>query len=198
VSPRRETPLQPRVLAEDEGALLAAARAGDRDAFDRLAVRLLPRLLGTARRLLRDATEAEEAVAAALVRAHEGLAGFRGAAALSTWVHRILCRIATDRLRVLVRRRRRERPLPAEVLERRGDAEPISGAEAHEHQVRVRAALETLPETQRLVLLLVAWEGLPLPEAARVLGMRYATVKSNLHHARTALRARLGLEEEPE
>jgi RNA polymerase sigma-70 factor (ECF subfamily) len=181
---------------DEEGALLQAARTGDRDAFDRLAVRLLPRLLGTARRLLHDPVEAEEAVAATLVRAHAALGGFRGASALSTWAHRILCRIATDRLRQVARMRRRERPLPDTLLSRACDG-PDAGASAGEQRARVRAAVEALPETQRLVLVLVAWEGLPLSEAARVLDMRYATVKSNLHHARGTLRRVLGLDEEP-
>lgn len=194
MTPRRDPTLLPRPV-EDEAALLRAARGGDRDAFDRLAVRLLPRLMGTARRLLHDPVEAEEAVAATLVKAHEGLAGFRGASALATWAHRILCRLATDRVRVLVRRRRHERPLPEGLVERRGDAGPGSRVEEHEERVRVQAAVEGLPETQRLVLVLVVWEGLALAEAARVLGMRYATVKSNLHHAREALRERLGLGE---
>jgi RNA polymerase sigma-70 factor (ECF subfamily) len=184
---------EPEVLRRaepDEGTLLRAARAGDRDAFDRLAVRLLPRLLGTARRILGDPLEAEEAVAATLVRAHAALAGFRGASALGTWAHRILCRLATDRLRRLARVRRHERPLADDVAGGAGD-DALDRASRKEENARVRAAVEALPETQRLVLVLVLWEGLPLAEAARVLAMRYATVKSNLHHARATLRRRL-------
>jgi RNA polymerase sigma-70 factor (ECF subfamily) len=177
-------------VEETEARLLDAARGGDRDAFDRLAVRLLPRLLGTARRILGDPLEAEEAVAATLVRAHAALAGFRGASALGTWAHRILCRLATDRLRRLARVRRHERPLDHDVLSGAGDG-VIDSAAVEEDRVRVRAAVEALPETQRLVLVLVAWEGLSLAEAARVLDMRYATVKSNLHHARATLKKRL-------
>jgi RNA polymerase sigma-70 factor (ECF subfamily) len=189
LNPRPETP--PRaIVQESEGALLQAARGGDRDAFDRLAVRLLPRLLGTARRILGDPLEAEEAVAATLVRAHAALAGFRGASALGTWAHRILCRLATDRLRRLARVRRHERPLDPDAVTEGGDR-AFDLATVEEDRLRVRAAVEALPETQRLVLILVAWEGLSLAEAGRVLAMRYATVKSNLHHARATLKKRL-------
>jgi RNA polymerase sigma-70 factor (ECF subfamily) len=177
----------------DESALLARAQAGEREAFDRLAVRLLPRLLGSAQRMLCDPLEAEEVVAQTLVRAHGALAGFRGAAALSTWAHRILCRLAADRLRVLARLRRRERPLPAEEAAASAvTAAPASRVCGAERAALLRAAVDRLPPAQRLAIVLVAWEGLDLVEAARVLDMRYATLKSNLHHARAALRAALG------
>lgn len=181
----------PRLIARvpnDESRLLAAARAGDRDAFDSLAVRLLPRLLGTAQRLLRDPVEAEEVVAAALARVHAALAGFRGASALSTWAHQILCRLAADRVRVLARQRVRERPLPDDVGPRAEALEPGEVASRHEEGRRLRLLVDLLPPTQRLVLVLVAWEGLSLRQAAELLAMRYATVKSNVHHARLALR----------
>jgi len=181
----------PRLIARvpnDESRLLAAARAGDRDAFDSLAVRLLPRLLGTAQRLLRDPVEAEEVVAAALARVHAALAGFRGASALATWAHQILCRLAADRVRVLARQRVRERPLPDDVGPRAEALEPGEVASQHEQGQRLRLLVDRLPPTQRLVLVLVAWEGLSLRQAAELLAMRYATVKSNVHHARLALR----------
>lgn len=174
--------------ARREAAWVEAAQAGDRDAFDRLAVRLLPRLLGTAQRLLGDPIEAEEVVAAALVRVHAALPGFRGAAALSTWAHRILCRLAADRVGALQRRRARERSLPDEVGASR-EAEPGVAASRREDAQRLRRLVDGLPNAQRLVLVLVAWESVPLAEAAQLLGMRYATAKSNLHHARLALRA---------
>jgi RNA polymerase sigma-70 factor (ECF subfamily) len=177
--------------ARAEQALVRAAQAGDRDAFDRLAVRLLPRLLGTAHRLLGDPVEAEEVVAAALVRVHAALPGFRGASALSTWAHRILCRLAADRVGVLQRRRERERSLP-DGLGADREQEPIRVASRREDARRIRRLVEALPTAQRLVLVLVAWESVPLAEAAQLLGMRYATAKSNLHHARLALRAAWG------
>jgi RNA polymerase sigma-70 factor (ECF subfamily) len=175
-----------------EATLLARARAGDRDAFDRLAVGAVPMLLGTARRLLREAADAEEAVAEALVRAYERLRDFREQSAFSTWTHRILCRVAADRFRREARDARLRRALAERGPAAAEDAGALRGLAAAEERARVRAAVEELPPTQRLVLVLSAWEGLPHEEIARVLSMRYATVKSNLHHAREALRARLG------
>jgi RNA polymerase sigma-70 factor (ECF subfamily) len=193
----RDEPLTKRRPArgrtEVADALLARARAGDRDAFDRLAVLAVPRLLGTARRLLGDPLEAEESVAEALVRAYRRLARFRMDARFETWVHRILCRVVVDRFRARARDGRRleslrgragpETPSPLQRLSRREDGD------------RLRAAVGALPPVQRLVVVLHVWEGLALTEVAALLGTRYATAKSNLHHARLALRDRLGEEE---
>jgi RNA polymerase sigma-70 factor (ECF subfamily) len=176
---------------EDSRALLARAQRGDRDAFDALAVRTLPRLLGTARRLGANAADAEEAVAEALFRAYRKLPRFRGDARFETWCHRILCRVVVDRFRSRGREEtRRER------LRRRPEPEPavtpLARLAADEEGARLRAAVEELPELQRLVVVLHAWEGLALHDVADLLGTPYATVKSNLHHARESLRRRLG------
>lgn len=180
-----------------EAALLERARAGDRDAFETLATRAMPRLLGTASRLLGPGFAAEEAVADALFRAWQHVDRFRGGAAFSTWVHRIVCRVVADRYRALARDRRLTtalggrlaaagrvapgEPHTADPLERLADRERIA---------RVREIAMALPPTQRLVLLLVAWEGLSLSDVAAVLSLKYATVKSHLHHARSTVRAR--------
>jgi RNA polymerase sigma-70 factor (ECF subfamily) len=193
----------PRARTERE--LLVLARAGDRAAFERLTVRALPQLLGTARRLLGPGLAAEEAVAEALFRALQRLDGFRGDAAFGTWVHRIVCRVASDRFRERARERGRRERLRLRV--EAGD--PVAGAGVGrvargparragqaEDRARLRAAVDRLPPRQRLVVVLHVWEGLSLQEIGRVLAVRYATVKSHLSHARRALRLLL-MEETP-
>jgi RNA polymerase sigma-70 factor (ECF subfamily) len=183
---------EPPAPATDEAAEVRAAQAGDRAAFDALVARAFPRLLGTAQRLLGDAYAAEEAVADALFRAWTHLRRFRGGSAFSTWTHRILCRVAADRYRARAREtRHRGACAPRGAAGRRA---PAAGdrAEARDEATRLRAAAAALPEMQRLVLLLHAWEGLSLRELAEVLRLRYATAKSHLHHARVALRRALG------
>lgn len=170
--------------------LLRRARGGDRDAFDALAVRLVPALLGSARRLLRDPADAEDAVAESLWKAWRRLAKFRGEATLSTWVHRILLCTALDRHRARAREAR-HRDLAARRPARPEPPAPIVRMAQEEEIQALRIAVEALPEIQRLMVILTAWEGLRLAEAARLLSLRYATAKSNLHHARIALRRAL-------
>ena len=175
--------------------LLDRARAGDRDAFEQLVVQAMPALLGTAQRLLRHRFAAEEAVADALFRAWRHIGSFRGDSAFGTWLHRIVCRVATDRFRTAARARRHHDHLAARA-ERAERAQPSQEArlDAASEVARLRAAVETLPTRQRLVIVLHVWEGLSLRDTAALLGMRYATAKSNLCHARKALR--LWLEED--
>ena len=194
---RTAPPAAPRPAAEV--ALIARAREGERDAFEALAVRAMPALLGSARRLLGDRFAAEEAVAEALFRAYRHVASFRGASSFGTWVHRILYRVAADRFRAEARERRRRRAVCERALREAGSdgstprwAAPDDRLVQREEHERLRRAVETLPAKQRLVLLLHAWEGLDLQEIGEVLGMRYATAKSNLHHAHRALRTLLG------
>ncbi len=175
---------------EAEAAWIARAQAGDRDAFERLAVRSMPALMGTALRLLRDRFAAEEAVADALYRGWRRIESFRGEAGFSTWLHRIVCRVAADRFR----RTARDRRLHAALCDRSArDAaprlEPLDTLAHEETGRRLRAAVERLPDRQRLVLVLHVWEGLSLRETAEALELRYATAKSNLCHARKSLRA---------
>jgi len=171
---------------EEEARWVELARAGDRDAFDCLAVAALPTLLGSARRLLREDHAAEEAVAEALFHAFCRIASFEGRSRFGTWVHRILFRVVADRIELLARDRRRRLRLVARGAPPAPPA-PVDRLAAREARARLRAATDALPPKQRLVLLLVVWEGLSLRETADVLGMRYRTVKSNLNHARRAL-----------
>jgi RNA polymerase sigma-70 factor (ECF subfamily) len=184
--------------------LLRSARAGDRDAFEALAIRAMPMLLGSALRLLRERLAAEEAVAEALFRALRRIEGFRGEAGFGTWTHRILCRVIADRFRSGLRERTRRDRLQVETrggavrldASRPAPVGPRAAASREEEAERVRDAVGRLPARQRLVLVLHLWEGLSLREVAEVVPMRYATVKSNLHHARSALRVLLGDEDE--
>ena len=151
----------------------------------------LPRLLGTAWRLVGDGHVAEEVVAEALFRGWRRRASFRADAHLSTWLHRIVCRVAADRFRAEGRRRRHEAAHARRLIARR---EPPSWVQPalHDELERAGALLRALPDQQRLVILLHLWEGLTLREVGATLGLRYATVKSHLHHARSALRTAAG------
>lgn len=194
----------------DDAALVARAVAGDRDAFDVLALRHVGRLVATARRLLRDLGEAEEAAADALVRAHAALPRLVRGEAFGPWVHRVAVRTALDRLRARRTVRGRQEPLDGDGVDgtggggasrghggaARGPADRAGDAEALE---RVRAAVDALPETQRVALVLHTWEGLAYGDVATLLGCSYDAVRVAVAHGRRTLRRRLAdlLEDAP-
>ena len=93
----------------DDAVLLDGLRRGDDHAFATLVRQHAGRMLATARRLLRDGDEAEDAVQEAFVSAARAIGGFAGDSKLSTWLHRIVVNTALMRLRS--RRRRREEPI---------------------------------------------------------------------------------------
>jgi RNA polymerase sigma-70 factor (ECF subfamily) len=195
----RRSPTAPAAAHPDE-ALLAKLRAGDEAAFAGLVRRESGRLLAVARRILRSEEEAQDAVQDALLSAFQNLGRFEGNARLSTWLHRITVNAALMRLRS--KKRRREDAiddlLPG-FAEDGHHAAPVSGfapgvdEEIASAQVAkiVRAAIDELPESYRVVLVLRDIEGLDTAEAAEALGIGPDAAKMRLHRARQALRTLL-------
>lgn len=139
--------------------------------------------------LTRNRGEAEDAAQDAFLAVHQGLAGFRGEAKLSTWIYRIAVRTA--------HRVRGRHPASEPLLDVFPDHRPgpEEHAEVREQTRAVMKAMESLPTEQRLVLALFAVEGLRHGEIAEVLGIPEGTVWSRLHQARRRLAVLLN--EEP-
>lgn len=178
---------------------LPAARVEPLD-FERLVRDTAPRLLATARRILRDEDEARDAVQDAFLQAFRGLGAFHGHCRITTWLHRIVVNACLTRLRS--RRRRPEEPIDAllpEFLEDGHHARhpsPWAGGPeallaARENRDLVRACLDRLPVEYRTVIVLRDVEELSTGEAARALGISEGACKVRLHRARQALRGLL-------
>jgi RNA polymerase sigma-70 factor (ECF subfamily) len=176
-----------------EGELIARAQAGDRRALEALLLREQPRVYHYGLRMCRDAADAEDVTQETLLAAARGLRGFRGAAALSTWLYTIARSVCIKR-----RRRRKAAPAPEATLglEAAGEVAdprpaPDETAAGSELAAGVARALARLEPRQREVVLLRDMEGLSAPEVAQALGLSVQAVKSRLHRARVALRAEL-------
>jgi RNA polymerase sigma-70 factor (ECF subfamily) len=171
----------------DDRALMARHVAGDPDAFGELFRRHRDRLWAVAVRTTGDRELAADCVQDGFVNAYRRSGSYRGDAAVSTWLHRIVVNACLDRLR-------RER----DVLRRAGDAADIDIIDSHDRHdeaetgLDVRAALALLPEHQRVVLVLVDMHGMPVAEAAQTLGVAVGTVKSRCARGRLALAELLG------
>src|SRR5205814_6463017 len=105
--------------ASDE-ALAAAANAGDRGALEVLLVRHLDRVHGICRRVTGHPEDALDATQEALIAVTRGLHRYDGRALFTTWLYRVATNAALDELR-----RRKRRPVPAELTE---DRPPAAGA----------------------------------------------------------------------
>ena len=181
----------------DDAALIARLRAGDGGAYEEIVRRFGGRLLATARRMLHNDDDAEDAVQEALLSAFRHIEQFAGQARLSTWLHRIVVNVVLMRMRS-----RKARPessiedlLPRFVEDGHwadrigGDEESAETLlERRESRRLVRRCIAQLPETYRTVLLLRDIEELDTDEAASVLGITPNATKIRLHRARQALR----------
>jgi len=177
----------PAAAAEAERHEVERARAGDPIAFRTLVKRYQDRAYGLALRIVRSPAEAEEVAQDAFVRVWKALAGFRGEAAFSTWLYRIVARRALDRAEQLRTRRGREAELesagePAVDPEPRADAESVLRARRLEH------LMARLTDVQRAVVTLYYYRDQSVEEVARLLAMPENTVKTHLSRARSALR----------
>lgn len=177
--------------------------AGDEEAFRLLMKRHNQALYRTARAILKDDAEAEDAVQDAYVQAYRAIGRFRGDAKLSTWLVRITVNEAIARSR----KRRRS----AEVI--RFDSERESAIEARgvnmdeglgerPEQSAVRAEtrrllekkIDELPDAFRTVFVLRAVEDMTSEETAHALGIPEATVRTRFFRARGLLREALARE----
>jgi RNA polymerase sigma-70 factor (ECF subfamily) len=152
-------------------------------------------LFRTARAILRDDAEAEDAVQEAYLHAHRALATFRGDARLSTWLVRIVANEALGRLR---KRTRRADVLPLSPVEEIPAMRTEDGPESAAQRAAMRRLLEkridALPETYRAVFVLRALEELSVEETAAALGIAQATVRTRFFRARSQLREALSRE----
>jgi len=188
-------------LSAEELAAVARARGGDREAFGWLVEHHQDRVFGLAFRLCRgDRHQAEELAQEAFLRALQGLPAFRGEAAFSTWIHRIVLNLHMNRESSLAgRARRRQLSLsPArDEPERRPEpaaATPPPAEQAAEGELleRLRSAFDQLDEPRRIVVLLRDVEGRSYEEIAALLAIPIGTVRSRLARGREELARRLG------
>lgn len=163
--------------------------------FEIIMRRYNQRLYRISRSILQDDGEAEDVMQDAYVRAYEHLYQFAGRAAFSTWLTRIAIHEA------LARKRRRHRTEELDALQEvRGDSMSIlksSGpdpeAETAQSHVRelLQDAIQGLPESYRIIVVLREVEEMGVAETAESLGVSEAVVKTRLHRAHAMLRREL-------
>jgi RNA polymerase sigma-70 factor (ECF subfamily) len=168
----------PETRATRRAELVAAARGGDRRAFEELVAPDVPRALGAARILVGSPSDAADAVQEALLSAWRGLDGLRDAEAFPAWFRRHVVRAAL---------RLAKRPRVSDLAE--VDAFVPDDLDRHVERRQLGRAFDRLDDRDRTLLTLHHFWGLPVAETASHLGIPQGTVKSRVHHAMTRLRA---------
>ena len=181
-----------------DAELVARAQRGQSAAFAELVLRYQDAIYNSICHLVGDVHEAADLAQDVFLKAYRGIASFRGQAAFSTWLYRIMLNTVTSF-------RRRDALLPRHMasIESGRDADPPDGdrggpvapdadpTEAIMRQERVRlvrAAIGRLDEQGRQAIVLRDMEGCSYEQLAQILDVPIGTVKSRLHRARQALK----------
>ena len=178
-------------MAHEMADLVTAAKAGDRAAFEELVRATSSDAYTLAFRLTGTEEDARDVMQDAYVRAWKGLRRFRGDAAFSTWLYRIVANCASNSLRKRVRHRHETLDEAERLADDRPEVDPEQRAAGEAERARVSAALLELPPKLRAVVVLRDVYDLPHEAIAEELGITEAAAKVRLHRARRKLRERL-------
>ncbi|MGH9412615.1 MAG: RNA polymerase sigma factor [Terriglobales bacterium] len=178
-------------------------QAGEDACFDELVARFRRPLLGFVYRMVHDAAAAEELLQEAFLRVYLHRERYRPQAHFSTWMYRIVHRLALN----YVRDHRHDQPAPAradgradgearllrELVDVRPNMEQamLAASEAECRRLRVQQAITALPVHQRSAVILNKYQGLDYDDISRVLQLSVSATKSLLFRAYATLRREL-------
>jgi RNA polymerase sigma-70 factor (ECF subfamily) len=177
--------------------------AGDRHAFELLMRRHNRPLYRTARSILRDDAEAQDALQEAYLLAFRNIGKFRGESSLSTWLTRIVVNSAIGRSRKMSRRAEIieigaepdwEKDAAGQAMHGQSSQQPEQSAQRAELRRIIEKRIDDLPEAFRTVFMLRAIEEMPVEEVAASLGIAEATVRTRYFRAKGLLRESLARE----
>ena len=181
--------------ADPDRELIDRWRRGELEAFATLVRRHQRRVFGLLFRMLGNREEAEDAAQDTFLNLHRHGHRFRFESRFSTFVYRVAVNAALNRRRSLGRRRSQaEAFTEAQAVGQLGSSEssdPETSLAGDRLRERLTRELLALPEALRAPVILFDVEGLSYAEISEVLEVAEGTVKSRIHRARQALRARL-------
>jgi RNA polymerase sigma-70 factor (ECF subfamily) len=184
----------------DDVELISRCVAGDEGAFRMLMTRYERRAFGVAMGMFRNPDDAMDVVQEAFIRVHKHLPRYQSECAFFTWLYRIVKNLCIDhyrkhgsKIRVEYEDDWRRKDILAEhaVVADMRHLEPERPADRRQLREALEAALATLSDKHREVMVLREIEGMSYEEIAEVAGCRIGTVMSRLHHARKKLQRAL-------
>jgi len=181
-----------------ESELIAAARQADAAAFDELMRRYHGRIYALLYNMTSNREDAEDLLQEVFWKAYQAIPRFKGQSSFYTWVYRI----AVNRAINFVKKRKRRCAMSLDnvdlglerdpaLVELASGETPFRQAKLNELQEKLNAALQTLSEKHRVVVVMHDIEGIPHNDIAEILDCSPGTVRSRLFYARQQLQAEL-------
>lgn len=167
--------------------LVRLAQRGEGQAFDILVQRYQGKVTSLVYRYVKNTDTALDLVQDIFFKIYRNLIHFKGDAKFSSWLYRVAANDCIDHLRRL--KVRKEQSLDTyqesgfDVADKGADSDIAGGYEAAEERVRVRNALDSLPENQKTVVIMKVYQDMTFDEISEVLQEPVSTVKSRLYKA---------------
>ena len=185
-------------MEPSDNELISRARNGETVAFEQLVRRYDRMVLGIANRYTQNAEDAQDIYQEVFMRVYRGLSGFQFKSQFSTWLYRVVTNVCLS----FQKKNRKAQQVSLDDMTENGQVIPIAVATAAgqapdrlyqhvEFTDRVKEAVETLPDQQRLVFILKHFEQHKISEIAELMSCAEGTVKSYLFLATRKLRAQL-------
>ena len=173
---------------DPDAELAEKFRSGDRSAFDAIVRRHQKGVWRVVRRYVKRDADAADVTQQVFVRAFKGLATFRGASTVRSWLYRIAINCSLSWIRDY------RRDVPTELAEDSLTELPVAPGRiaGDQESVRLRAAIAQLPPKQRMTLELRVFDDLSFTEVAELAECSENTAKVNFHSAVKKLRDILG------
>ncbi len=190
------TPTSETDAAAQDLVWMGQVKQGDTEALRQLIEAHQHRIIGTVAKMLGDDSDAEDIAQQVFIRVWKSAPRYEPTAKFTTWLFKITRNLVFNELR----RRKRH---PAQSLDAVKDDDrpmqlPDHGVKApdtslldDEMQIAIQRAIDELPETQRLAVVLRRYEDVSYEEIAEILELSVPAVKSVLFRARTELREKL-------
>jgi RNA polymerase sigma-70 factor (ECF subfamily) len=184
-----------KYMSSNEQLLLERSKTGDIAAFEMLIEAYQKKIFNLAYRMIGNYDDAGDLAQEAMIRIFKSISNFKEQSSLSTWIYRITTNVCLDEIRK--KKNRKVLSLDEEIHADDGDMQrqimsddplPDELMEKKELQQIIISAIESLPEDQRLVIMLRDIQELSYDEIARVLDCPAGTVKSRINRARFALK----------
>jgi RNA polymerase sigma-70 factor (ECF subfamily) len=166
-----------------------AMEAGREEAFRELVERHSPMVFRVAFRITGNESDAEDVVQEAFLKAYRNFDSYDSRASFSTWIYRIASNCAID----VLRRRKRRPEAPPDAADEAASSRPSPQAATLSSEIgrHLTDALAELTAQERTAFVLRHFEGRPIPEIARALGVRANAAKQTVFRAVRKLRLRL-------
>ena len=192
VSPRAVLPVN---ASDQDVHWMQRVARGDTEAFQALIEAHQTRVVRTVAKMLGDDIDSEDIAQQVFIRVWKSAARYQPTAKFTTWLFKITRNLVFNELR----RRKRHPVTPLQLEEEERFFQPAdTGAMAPDASLldselsdAIQIAIDALPETQRMAIVLRRYEEMPYEEIGEVLGLSVPAVKSVLFRARAELRERL-------